>query len=78
MALVNAPAVHADTSASETPSEQAAASGEPVEVTAERTEYTQTFANPDGTYTLKQATSPQRAKDASGTWHDIDDTRPQV
>lgn len=74
MALVNAPAVHADTSASETPSEQAAASGEPVEVTAERTEYTQTFANPDGTYTLKQATSPQRAKDASGTWHDIDTT----
>ncbi|MFI9757919.1 LamG domain-containing protein [Streptomyces sp. NPDC051963] len=48
--------------------------GEPVEVTAERTEYAQTFANPDGTYTLKQATAPQWAKDASGEWHDIDTT----
>ncbi|MEV0037412.1 hypothetical protein [Streptomyces sp. NPDC050804] len=43
-------------------------------MTAERTEYTQTFANPDGSYTLKQATSPQRAKDASGAWHDLDTT----
>ncbi|MDO0932944.1 LamG domain-containing protein [Streptomyces sp. DG2A-72] len=58
----------------QTPSEQAAATGEPVEVTAERTEYAQTFANPDGTYTLKQATAPERAKDASGEWHDIDTT----
>ncbi|MEV0635022.1 LamG domain-containing protein [Streptomyces sp. NPDC050619] len=71
---MNAPAAAAGTSAPQTPSEQAAASGEPVEVTADRTEYTQTFANPDGTYTLKQATSPQRAKDASGEWHDIDTT----
>ncbi|KIF67145.1 hypothetical protein HY68_36195 [Streptomyces sp. AcH 505] len=52
----------------------AAASGEPVEVTAARSEYAQTFANPDGTYTLKQATSPQRVKDASGAWHDMDAT----
>ncbi|WP_351237728.1 hypothetical protein [Streptomyces sp. NPDC002133] len=44
----------------------------PVEVTSERTEYSQTFANPDGTCSLKQATSPQRAQDASGQWHDID------
>jgi hypothetical protein len=72
--LANAPAVHAAASAAQTPSEQAAASGEPVEVTAERTEYSQTFANPDGTYTLKQGTAPQRAKDASGEWHDIDTT----
>ncbi|WP_411151128.1 hypothetical protein [Streptomyces sp. A30] len=73
-AVVNSPTAHADTAAPQTPSEQAAAPGEPVEVTADRTEYTQTFANPDGTYTLRQATSPQRAKDASGAWHDIDTT----
>jgi hypothetical protein len=72
--LVNAQAVQADTSVDQTPSEQAAATGESVEVTAERTEYAQTFANPDGTYTLKQATAPERAKDASGQWHDIDTT----
>ncbi|MFJ8794552.1 LamG-like jellyroll fold domain-containing protein [Streptomyces sp. NPDC102462] len=73
-AVTAAPAAQAGTPAARTPSEQAAASDEPVEVTAERTEYTQTFANPDGTYTLKQATSPQRARDASGGWHDIDTT----
>ncbi|MGW2556915.1 LamG domain-containing protein [Streptomyces sp. NPDC001635] len=72
--VANAPAVHADVSTAQTPSERAAASGEPVEVTAERTEYSQTFANPDGTYTLKQGTAPQRAKDAQGEWHDIDTT----
>ncbi|MEU6497423.1 LamG domain-containing protein [Streptomyces sp. NPDC046984] len=71
---MNAPVVQADMSAAQTPSERAAASGEPVEVMGERTEYSQTFANPDGTYTLKQATSPQRAKDAQGEWHDIDMT----
>ncbi|MYZ34513.1 LamG domain-containing protein [Streptomyces sp. SID4917] len=74
MVVVNSPTAHADTSVPQTPSERAAASGEPVEVTAERTEYAQTFANPDGSYTLKQATSPQRAKDASGVWHDVDTT----
>ncbi|WP_308114542.1 LamG domain-containing protein [Streptomyces sp. ISL-12] len=74
LSLAGAPVAVADAAAAQTPAEQAAASGEPVEVEAERTEYTQTFANPDGTYTLKQATSPQRAKDASGAWHDIDTT----
>lgn len=74
LSVVNAPTVLADTSAPQTPAEQAAASGQPVEVAADRTEYSQTFANPDGTYTLKQATAPQRARDASGGWHDIDTT----
>ncbi|MEU2624328.1 LamG domain-containing protein [Streptomyces sp. NPDC007157] len=64
----------ADGDTGPTPLEQAKASDEPVEVVDQRTEYTQTFANPDGTYTLKQATSPQRAKDDAGTWHDIDTT----
>ncbi|MGW7304829.1 LamG domain-containing protein [Streptomyces sp. NPDC054835] len=56
------------------PSEQAAASGEPVEVVAERTEYTTTMANPDGTFTLTQSTAPRRVKGADGGWHDVDAT----
>ncbi|AWW43578.1 hypothetical protein ADL00_04795 [Streptomyces sp. AS58] len=71
--VVDVPVVRAD-SPKLSPAERAAASGEPVEVTAQRTEYSQTFANPDGTYTLKQATAPERVKDASGQWHDIDTT----
>ncbi|GHE73630.1 hypothetical protein GCM10018785_47190 [Streptomyces longispororuber] len=57
-----------------TASQRAAATGEPVEVTSERTEYTTTMANPDGTFVLTQATEPQRARDESGTWRDIDVT----
>ncbi|MFF4903145.1 hypothetical protein [Streptomyces sp. NPDC001068] len=72
--VTTAVAAHADGGAAPTPAEQAKASGDPVEIVDQRTEYTQTFANPDGTYTLKQATSPQRAKDSVGTWHDIDTT----
>ncbi|MEV7145500.1 LamG domain-containing protein [Streptomyces sp. NPDC093084] len=72
--LTAAVPAQADGYAESAPSEQAKASGDPVEVVDQRTEYTQTFANPDGTYTLKQATTPQRAKDAAGTWHDIDTT----
>ncbi|MFJ9826249.1 LamG domain-containing protein [Streptomyces sp. NPDC101160] len=56
------------------PSAQAAASGEPVEVIGERTEYTTTTANPDGTFTLKQSTLPQRAKGPDGEWRDVDAT----
>ncbi|MEV2197558.1 LamG-like jellyroll fold domain-containing protein [Streptomyces phaeochromogenes] len=55
-------------------SEQAAASGEPVEVTSARTEYTTTVANPDGTFTLTQSTEPQRARAEDGSWQDIDVT----
>ncbi|MEU8763997.1 LamG domain-containing protein [Streptomyces sp. NPDC048659] len=39
---------------------------------AERTEYTTTMANPDGTFTLTQATTPQRARAADGTWRGVD------
>lgn len=74
LVALNTSAAQADTSTPKTPTEQAEASGEPVEVVSERTEYTQTFANPDGTYTLKQSTSPQRAQDAAGGWHDMDTT----
>ncbi|MFJ8076994.1 LamG domain-containing protein [Streptomyces sp. NPDC096176] len=60
--------------AASTASAQAAASGEPVEVVAERTAYSTTTANPDGTFTLTQAAAPQRAKDADGLWRAVDAT----
>ncbi|MFD7232127.1 LamG domain-containing protein [Streptomyces sp. NPDC059881] len=52
----------------------AAETGEPVEVVSERSEYTKTEANPDGTFTLTQSTTPQRVKGEGGAWHDIDVT----
>ncbi|MGW0538601.1 hypothetical protein, partial [Streptomyces sp. NPDC003032] len=55
-------------------SERAVASGEPVEVSSERTEYTTTLANPDGTFVITQATEPQRARTAEGGWRGIDVT----
>ncbi|MGW4157773.1 LamG-like jellyroll fold domain-containing protein, partial [Micromonospora chersina] len=58
----------------QTASERAAVTGEPVEVTAARTEYTSTIANPDGTFTLTQSVQPQRARAQDGTWRDIDVT----
>ncbi|MFG2402612.1 LamG domain-containing protein [Streptomyces lydicus] len=54
--------------------QRAAATGEPVEVTSERTEYSKTLANPDGTFTLTQSTTPQRTRAADGSWQDIDTT----
>ncbi|MFJ2397402.1 LamG-like jellyroll fold domain-containing protein [Streptomyces sp. NPDC087843] len=58
----------------EVASRKAVASGEPVEVTSARTEYTTTVANPDGTFLLTQSTEPQRARGADGAWQDIDVT----
>lgn len=55
-------------------SAQAAASGEPVEVVGERTAYSTTMANPDGTYTLTQSVTPQRVKAADGSWRGVDVT----
>ncbi|WP_078887574.1 LamG domain-containing protein [Streptomyces sp. NRRL S-118] len=52
----------------------AAETGEPVEVVAERSEYTRTMANPDGTYTLTQSVTPQRARAEDGSWRSIDVT----
>ncbi len=53
---------------------RAVASGEPVEVTSERSEYTTTLANPDGTFVITQATEPQRARTPEGGWRGIDVT----
>ncbi|WRZ96322.1 LamG domain-containing protein [Streptomyces sp. NBC_01007] len=65
-------AVLASAVTEESASQKAAATGEPVEVTAARSEYTTTVANPDGTFTLTQSTEPQRARGADGAWRDID------
>ncbi|MFJ8536835.1 LamG domain-containing protein [Streptomyces sp. NPDC093591] len=53
---------------------QAQASGAPVEVTADRTEYSTTHANPDGTFTLTQSSTPQRVKQDNGSWGAVDPT----
>jgi Concanavalin A-like lectin/glucanases superfamily/Carboxypeptidase regulatory-like domain len=42
-----------------------------VEILAERTEYSQTFANPDGTRTFEESVEPQRARKGSA-WVPID------
>lgn len=43
-----------------------------MEVTADRTEYTTTEANPDGSFTLTQSTTPQRVKKEDGGWGTVD------
>ncbi|WP_264930962.1 LamG-like jellyroll fold domain-containing protein [Streptomyces sp. A012304] len=53
---------------------RAAATGKQVEVTGERTEYSTTMANPDGTFTLVQSAVPQRVKDDDGSWRTVDTT----
>ncbi|MGW1767544.1 LamG domain-containing protein [Streptomyces sp. NPDC002073] len=49
--------------------QKAAETGEPVELTAERTEFATTYANPDGqTFRLDQSVTPIRVKTKDGTW----------
>lgn len=56
-------------SAEATASQKAVASGSAVEVDADRTEYTTTYANPDGTtFTLDQSTVPVRVHHDDGAW----------
>ncbi|WP_432020471.1 LamG domain-containing protein [Streptomyces sp. 1222.5] len=57
-----------------TASAQARESGQKVEVTADRTEYSTTEANPDGSFTLRQSTTPQRVKEKDGSWGQVDPT----
>ncbi|REE58828.1 serine/threonine protein kinase [Streptomyces sp. 3212.3] len=50
-------------------SAQAVATGKPVEVVSERTEYSTTYANPDGsTFNLKQSAVPVRVAQPGGAW----------
>jgi hypothetical protein len=53
---------------------QARFTGERVEVTADRTEYSTTHANPDGTFLLTQSSTPQRVKRQDGSWGSVDPT----
>ncbi|GGT13783.1 hypothetical protein GCM10010254_37880 [Streptomyces chromofuscus] len=73
-----APAARADSvpgdgtenlSAAEKAAQKAVETGERVEITEERTEYTTTYANPDGTtFSLSMSTVPVRVRQADGTW----------
>jgi hypothetical protein len=47
--------------------------GSPVEVLADRTESSQTFAQPDGTFTFRQSASPQRVRKGE-SWVPVDTT----
>ncbi|WP_318215948.1 VCBS repeat-containing protein [Streptomyces sp. SCL15-6] len=51
---------------------EARGTGKRVEATARRTTHDTTYANPDGTFTLDQATAPVRVRTASGSWTAID------
>lgn len=53
---------------------EASKTGQAVEVLSERTAYTTTLANPDGTYTLTQSTTPQRVQSGDGSWRSVDAT----
>lgn len=54
---------------------RAAETREPVEVTEARTEFTTTYANPDGqSFRLEQSTTPVRVKGADGAWRSPDAT----
>jgi hypothetical protein len=52
----------------------ARADGRPVEALSDRTELSQTFANPSGTLTLRESVAPVRARRADGTWVPVDAT----
>ncbi|MGD6749212.1 LamG domain-containing protein [Streptomyces sp. BH105] len=53
---------------------RAMAADEPVEVVGERTEYSTTMANPDGTYSFTQSAVPQRVMASDGSWQPVDVT----
>ncbi|WP_330358903.1 LamG-like jellyroll fold domain-containing protein [Streptomyces chartreusis] len=45
-----------------------------MEVQFERTEYSQVFAQPDGSFQLTQSTAPQRVRASDGSWKPVDVT----
>lgn len=53
---------------------QAKATGKRVEVTAETTDSSSTWVNPDGTVTTQQYAAPIRFEDEAGAWQAIDTT----
>jgi hypothetical protein len=52
----------------------ARAVGQPVEALSDRTEFSQTFANPSGTLTLNESVTPVRARRPDGAWVPVDNT----
>ncbi|MFD4524188.1 LamG-like jellyroll fold domain-containing protein [Streptomyces sp. NPDC058470] len=67
--IAKAEAAESSTSEASAALEQAAASGDEVEVVAERGEYSTTYANPDGySFTLEQSAVPVRAALPDGSW----------
>jgi hypothetical protein len=57
-----------------TASALAEAQGVPVEALSDRTDYAQTFANPDGTFAYDAAAAAQRVHNADGSWSNVDPT----
>lgn len=57
-----------------TASAAAEAQGTPVEALSDRTVYTQTFANPDGSFSYDAAVAAQRVHNADGSWSSVDPT----
>ena len=57
-----------------TASAAAEAQGVPVEAMSDRTQYAQTFANPDGTFSYSASPVPQWAQRPDGSWSAIDTT----
>jgi hypothetical protein len=52
----------------------ARAQGRQVEALSDRSEYSQTFANPSGTLTLQESVAPVRARRSDGSWAPVDTT----
>lgn len=74
---VGSPAQPAAATASPDPASAAEAAqveGHRVEDMSSRTEYSQTFANPDGTWTTETTTEPEFVQSDDGTWQRIDTT----
>ena len=53
---------------------EAQSSAQPVEALSDRTEFAQTFVNPDGSFTDNVSATQQRVQLSDGTWADIDTT----
>lgn len=68
----SAPAVTAQTESQA--SLLAASSGQPVEVLADRTDWTQVFAEPAGGFLSQISAAPVRVKEPDGSWDPIDTT----
>ncbi|MGY1498623.1 FG-GAP-like repeat-containing protein [Streptomyces sp. QTS52] len=67
-----AKAAKSEVSAEDTAQKKARRTGKKVEVAALTDEFSQTFANPDGSFTYTASVAPVRAKNARGKWAPVD------